>query len=66
MDELGLFFKVLPEKSLVQKSRRCKGDTKSKQRFTAAFFVAVDGFKVSEPVVVWKSKSPKKFSENAE
>ena len=66
MDELGLFFKVLPEKSLVQKSRRCKGDTKSKQRFTAAFFVAVDGFKVSEPVVVWKSKSPKIFSENAE
>ena len=66
MDELGLFFKVLPEKSLVQKSRRCKGDTKSKQRFTAAFFVAVDGFKVSEPVVVWKSKSPNNFSENAE
>ena len=30
MDELGLFFKALPEKGLVEKSRRCKGGKKSK------------------------------------
>ena len=29
MDELGLFFKALPEKNLVEKSTRCKGGKKS-------------------------------------
>ena len=61
MDELGFFFNALPEKGLVQKSRSCKGSKKSKQRFTAAFFVAPDGSKVSQPVVTWKSKSPRCF-----
>ena len=32
-----------------------------KQNFTAAFFVAADGSKVTEPVVVQKSKSPRCF-----
>ena len=61
MDELGLFFKGLSEKGLIEKSRRCKGGKKSKQRLTAAFFVASDGSKISEPVVIWKSKSPRCF-----
>ena len=42
MDELDLFFKALPEKGLAEKSVRRKGDKKSKQRFTVAFFVAAD------------------------
>ena len=50
MDELGLFFKALSEKTLAKKLRSCKDGKKSKQRFTAAFFVAADGSKVSEPV----------------
>ena len=33
----------------------------SKQPFTAAFFVAANGSKVSEPVAIWKSKSPRCF-----
>ena len=61
MDELGLFFEALPEKGLAQKSKKCKGGKKSKQRFTAAFFVAADGSKVSQPIVIWKSKSPRCF-----
>ena len=61
MDELRLFFKALSEKGLVKKSRSCKGGEKSKQRFTAAFFVAADHSKVSEPVIVWKSKSLRCF-----
>ena len=61
MDELGLFFKALLEKDLVEKPRRCKRGKKSKQRLTAAFFVAADGSKISEPVVIWKSKSPRCF-----
>ena len=59
MDELGLFFKALPEKGLVDKSRNCRGGKKSKQRLTVAFFVAADGSKISGPVVIWKSKSPR-------
>ena len=62
MDELGLFFKALPEKGLVEKSRRCKGGKKSKQLLTADFFVAADGSKISEPVVIWKSNSLKCFN----
>ena len=61
MDELGLFFKALPEKGLVQKSKKCKGGKKSKQRFTAAFFLAANGSKVSQPIVIWKGKSPRCF-----
>ena len=61
MDELGLFFKALPEKGLVEKSRRCKGGKKSKQLFTAAFFVAADYSKILELVVIWKSKSLRCF-----
>ena len=30
MDEVALFFKALPEKDLVEKSRKCKGSKKSK------------------------------------
>ena len=54
MDELDLFFKSFLAKGLVEKSRICKGGKKSKQRLTAA-----DGSKISEPVVIWKSKSPR-------
>ena len=54
IDELGLSLKALPEKGLVRKSGSCKGDKNSKQCFPAAFFVAADGSKVSEPVVVKK------------
>ena len=59
MDELDLFFKSFLAKGLVEKSRICKGGKKSKQRLTAAFFVVADGSKISEPVVIWKSKSPR-------
>ena len=61
MDELGLFFKALPEKGLVEKSRRCKRGKKSKQCLTAVFFVTADGSEISEPIVIWKSKSPRCF-----
>ena len=43
----------------MQKTNDCKGGKKSKVRLTVAFFVAADGSFVSEPVVIWKSKTPR-------
>ena len=55
MDELDLFFKALPDKVFVEKSRKCKGGKKARQRLTA------DTSKVGEAVVIWKSHSTKCF-----
>ena len=61
MDELGLFFKLLPDKGLIEKAKSKKGGKKAKVRLTVAFFVNADGQKVDEPVIIWKSKKPRCF-----
>ena len=58
MDELVLFFKLLPNKGLIEKEKSKKGSKKAKVSLTAAFFVNIDGQKADEPVVIWKSKKP--------
>ena len=50
MDELGAFRKVLPEKSLTEKKKRCWGGRQAKQGVTVAFFVNAAGEK--EPLIV--------------
>ena len=47
MDELGLFFKTLPQRGLVQKGKKGRGGKQCKKRCTVALFVAADGSKVS-------------------
>ena len=61
MDELGLFFKLLPDKGLIEKTKSKNGGKKSKVRLTVAFFVNAAGQKVDEPVIIWKSKKPRCF-----
>ena len=61
LDELGLFFKALPEKGLAEKTKKSKGGKKSKQRMTVMFIVASDGSLVFEPTVIWRSKLPRCF-----
>ena len=61
LDELGLFFKVLPEKGLAEKTKKSKGGKKSKQRMTVMFIVASDGSFVFEPTIIWRSKLPRCF-----
>ena len=39
LDELGLFFKALPEKGLAGKIKKSKGGKKSKQRMTVLLFL---------------------------
>ena len=52
MDELVLFFKLLPNKGLIEKEKSKKGSKKAKVSLTAAFFVNIDGQKADEPVVI--------------
>ena len=61
MDELGLFCKLLPDKSLIEKAKSKKGGKKAKVRLTVTFFVNADGQKVDEAVIIWKSKKPRRF-----
>ena len=61
LDELGLFFKALPEKSLAEMTKKQKGGKKLKQRMTVMFIVASDGSFVFEPTVIWISKLPHCF-----
>ena len=61
LDELGLFFKALPEKGLAEKKKKSKGGKKSKQRMTVMFIVASDCSFVFEPTVIWRLKLPRCF-----
>ena len=38
-DETGCFYRALPEKSLADKSKACRGGKKAKERLTISFFV---------------------------
>ena len=60
MDETGLFWKALPEKSLSERGKRCRGGKKAKQRLTWAFFVNAGGGK-EPPIVIGKSVKPRCF-----
>ena len=59
-DETGCFFRALPEKSLAEEGRRCKGGKKSKLRMTVAFLTNANGDK-EEPIVIWKSNNSRYF-----
>ena len=51
----------LPSNCLSEKGRRCKGEKHSKLRVTVSFIVNAAGGKVTEPIVIWKSKTPSCF-----
>ena len=61
MDELGLFFKLLPDKGVTEKAKSKKGGKKAQVCLMVGFFVNADGQKVDEPVIIWKSKKPRCF-----
>ena len=43
MDKLGLLFKLLPDKGLMEKAKSIKSGKKAKVRLTVAFFINADG-----------------------
>ena len=55
LDKLGLFFKLLPDKVLIEMAKSKTGSKKAKVSLVVAFFVNADGQKVDEPVIKVKS-----------
>ena len=60
-DETGCFWKTMPQKSLSQKGKRCRGGKNAKQRVTAAFFVNAAGVKEAL-IVTGNSRLPRCFA----
>nr|XP_058945304.1 tigger transposable element-derived protein 6-like [Pocillopora verrucosa] len=58
MDETGCFYRALPDKSLSEKAKKCKGGKKSKEWLTVAFFVSATGER-RKPVVIGKYANPR-------
>ncbi|XP_064462536.1 tigger transposable element-derived protein 6-like [Ornithodoros turicata] len=60
-DETGLFFKLLPERSLAVKGETCHGGKRSKDRLTVLCAANMDGSDKRKLVVIGKSKNPRCF-----
>ena len=60
-DETGCFWKAMPEKSLSQKGKRCRGGKNTMQRITAGFFVNAEG-KKEGLIVIGSSRLPRCFT----
>ena len=59
-DETGLFFRGLPERSLVVKKGERKGGKKAKERITLLLCCSATGEKL-EPLILGKSANPRCF-----
>ena len=59
-DETGCFYRALPEKTLGEKKKECKGGKKAKERLTIAFFANAAGGK-EHPIVIGKAAKPRCF-----
>jgi hypothetical protein len=62
-DETGLFFNVLPERTLAYKGKTCHGGKHSKDRLTVLLCVNSDGSDNQVPIVIGKSSTPRCFND---
>jgi hypothetical protein len=60
-DETGLFFTVLPDRTLASKGESCHGGKHSKDRPTVLLCVNSDGSDKQVPIVIGKSPKPRCF-----
>ena len=60
-DESGLFFKVLPDRTLNHKGRRCTGGKLSKERVTILLRTNATGTHKVKPLVIGRSENPRCF-----
>ena len=60
LDEIGCFWRALPNHGFGQKGMTCKGGKKCKHRITIYFLVSAAGGK-EKPIVIGKSENPRCF-----
>jgi predicted DNA-binding protein YlxM (UPF0122 family) len=60
-DETGLFFKALPDRSLVLAKETCKGGKRSKERFTVLLCTNMTGTEKLRPLLIGKFPTPDFF-----
>nr|XP_042904651.1 tigger transposable element-derived protein 6 [Parasteatoda tepidariorum] len=60
-DEAGLFFQLLPDRTLAFKGEKCYGGKKSKQRLTVLLCANSTGTHKIQPLVIGKSLKPRCF-----
>ncbi|CAF1687082.1 unnamed protein product, partial [Adineta ricciae] len=58
-DEAGLFYRALPDRSLVLKKEECKGGKKSKERLTILLCSNWSGTEKLKPLVIGRSQRPR-------
>ncbi|XP_064462141.1 tigger transposable element-derived protein 6-like [Ornithodoros turicata] len=61
-DESGLFFQMLPKRTLALKGEACHGGKQSKLRITVLMCTNMDGSDKRAPLVIGYSKKPRSFS----
>ena len=60
-NETGLFWRLLPDKTLAFKHEKCHGGKKSKERITAMVCTNMDGSEKWPLLVIGKFKNPRCF-----
>lgn len=60
-DEAGLFYQLMPDKTMALKNESCKGGKKSKQRITVLFCANLTGSHKLKPLVIGRSLKPRCF-----
>jgi len=61
LDETGVFFNLLPDRTLDFQGTKCHGGSKSKERLTVVLCCNADGSEKLKPWVIGKSKNPRCF-----
>lgn len=61
MDETGLFFRLVTDKTLDFKGKKCQGGKQSKERITVALTANMDGSEKLTPLIIGKFRNPRCF-----
>lgn len=59
-DETGLFYRIMPNKTLCFKGEKCSGGKSSKERLTVLLCCNIEG-EFEQPLVIGKAKKPRCF-----
>ncbi|KRZ81108.1 Tigger transposable element-derived protein 6, partial [Trichinella sp. T8] len=60
-DEMGLFYRILPDKTLTFIGENCSGGKLSKERLTVLLCCNESGTEMLKPLVIGKAKNPRCF-----